>query len=242
MAKEIKAVKCPHCGSTQKTELKPDYYRCNSCQTEYYLDNDDININHTYNYTNSKPLNQDFKPNMSWIGLLIGFIIISGAVILINIFKPDRPKTTYASVGSSAEPANEYYVSRNSSIGFTNADNGPVVITIGKREYNGDDTKSGFYVQFYDPINQKEIKVSKVNSTFDEVDFNLEFREFGDGNLYYILNKSRLFSIDKSALKANDITESFFTKARGLESGIASLEFAYDDYGDGFKMCFIFLG
>ena len=47
MAKSIKAIECPKCGSTQKTAVRPDTFRCESCGTEYYLDNDDINVNYT---------------------------------------------------------------------------------------------------------------------------------------------------------------------------------------------------
>src|ERR1700748_2957999 len=48
MAKAIKVIQCPQCGSTQNTEIKPDFFRCSNCGTEYYLDNDYININYTY--------------------------------------------------------------------------------------------------------------------------------------------------------------------------------------------------
>ena len=47
MAKSIKAIECPKCGSTQKTAVRPDTFRYESCGTEYYLDNDDINVNYT---------------------------------------------------------------------------------------------------------------------------------------------------------------------------------------------------
>ena len=56
MTKRIKAVKCPQCGSTRAKELRPDYYKCSSCQTEFFIDSDDININHKY----ENPLNKKF--------------------------------------------------------------------------------------------------------------------------------------------------------------------------------------
>ncbi|MDO7874398.1 hypothetical protein Q5H93_06610 [Hymenobacter sp. ASUV-10] len=45
MAKALKVIQCPKCGSTQKTELRPDTFRCDSCGTEYFLDSDDLNVN-----------------------------------------------------------------------------------------------------------------------------------------------------------------------------------------------------
>jgi hypothetical protein len=47
MAKSIKAIECPKCGSTQKTAVRPDVFRCEGCGMEYYLYNDDINVNYT---------------------------------------------------------------------------------------------------------------------------------------------------------------------------------------------------
>jgi ribosomal protein S27AE len=40
MATEIKAIKCPQCGSTENTELEQNRFKCNKCGTEYFLDND----------------------------------------------------------------------------------------------------------------------------------------------------------------------------------------------------------
>ena len=55
MSKRIKAIKCPHCGSTKVKETRPDYYQCKACSTEFFLDDDDININHRYIAPNSNP-------------------------------------------------------------------------------------------------------------------------------------------------------------------------------------------
>ncbi|RZK38211.1 MAG: hypothetical protein EOO90_23010 [Pedobacter sp.] len=43
MPKEIKAIQCPKCGATQKEELRPEYFRCQNCDTEYFLDNEWLN-------------------------------------------------------------------------------------------------------------------------------------------------------------------------------------------------------
>ena len=48
MNKRIKVIKCPQCGSTKIEEIKPEHYRCKSCSSEFFLDNDDITIHHRY--------------------------------------------------------------------------------------------------------------------------------------------------------------------------------------------------
>ena len=40
MPTEIKAIKCPQCGSTENIELGQNRFKCKKCGTEYFLDND----------------------------------------------------------------------------------------------------------------------------------------------------------------------------------------------------------
>jgi DNA-directed RNA polymerase subunit RPC12/RpoP len=89
MAKNIKAIKCPHCGSIKITTLRPDYYKCDSCGTEFFLDSDDININHNYNYPRN---NQDqYKAIRIVLFAVVGFIalmFVIGALSAIFSKKP----------------------------------------------------------------------------------------------------------------------------------------------------------
>ena len=48
MPKHIKALKCPQCGSTRATLIREDHYRCDSCSTEFFLDSDEITIQHKH--------------------------------------------------------------------------------------------------------------------------------------------------------------------------------------------------
>ena len=45
MATKIKAVKCPQCGSEKHEKIDEKRFRCKSCGTEFYIEDDDININ-----------------------------------------------------------------------------------------------------------------------------------------------------------------------------------------------------
>ena len=50
MAKQIKVVKCPQCGNSKPTAIGKEHYRCSKCDTEFFLDNDDVNINVNHRY------------------------------------------------------------------------------------------------------------------------------------------------------------------------------------------------
>ena len=57
MSKRIKVIKCPHCGSTKVKETRPDLLtKCEACSTDFFLDDDDININHRYIAPQQHPL------------------------------------------------------------------------------------------------------------------------------------------------------------------------------------------
>ena len=44
MGTRIKPIKCPNCGSEKHTHKEDKCYLCLSCGTEFYIDDDDINI------------------------------------------------------------------------------------------------------------------------------------------------------------------------------------------------------
>jgi hypothetical protein len=50
MAKTIRPILCPQCGSPAKTTLGPDLFCCAACQTEYYLDTDEVSVTVHHQY------------------------------------------------------------------------------------------------------------------------------------------------------------------------------------------------
>jgi ribosomal protein L37AE/L43A len=63
MAQTIRPVLCPQCGSPQHTPLGPGLFRCAACQTEYYLDSDDVTVNVRHHYAPAAPVG---RPPLSW--------------------------------------------------------------------------------------------------------------------------------------------------------------------------------
>lgn len=240
MAKEIKAIKCPNCGSVSKTEIKPDYFRCNSCQTEYFLDNSDVNINYNHNYNNSNNLDIVNPKAVKIIGIVVGCIF--GLIVLTNILssifsrKPSSTNSTYsASSIISRDHDQGFYASRYTSLPFLRPSNKqPIVLMLENRNYKDQQNESedGTYLAFYDPVKKELISEEKVSSKrLSSSDF--KFKKFSDGNIYIVNDKSTFMKLDVENLKTIEVGKSFFDGHADLQIGVATMEFVYSNNGDG---------
>jgi DNA-directed RNA polymerase subunit RPC12/RpoP len=241
MAKEIKVIKCPNCGSVNKVELKPDFYKCSSCQTEYFLDNNDVNINYNHNYNHFNPPSANTERTLKIIGIVIGsifafFILI---FILTSIFS-SKHKNTNAVYSTSATSSREeedsgFYGSRYSNFAFLQPSNQqPIIVMLENRRYksNTNEEKNGTYIAFYNPIKKELVAEEKVsNESLSSSDF--KFRQFSDGNIYMVNNKTSFLKLDKEKLKTEDVGKKFFEGNPTLQIGVATMEFVYSDNGDG---------
>ena len=233
MAKQIKAIKCPHCGSIGKTEIKADHFKCNSCNTEYFLDNDDININHNINYNSPTPFSG--SPGAKKLGLIVGavviaFILFTLAIPLLFSSRKSVNRNEYV------RPEFSWYSSDVSA--YANKDGQPIVVILGVKRYSGNDNgnETGEYISFYNLLSDKELKTQKTGtfSLSNANDFKL--KQFSNGDFYGIANKAKVYKIDKENLLASNVTQSLFKDHAKLASGIANAEFAYDSYGEAFNV------
>jgi len=235
MAKQIKAIKCPHCGSIGKTEVKADHFICNSCNTEYFLDNDDININHNINY--NQPFTSATPANLKKVLLIIAVCIFAFFVILLLFPSPYRNRLNSYPVNEAQKET--FYWHYKDAKAYVNAEGKPFVLIFGTRSYmgtNSDDKKNAVYATFYDMLTGKELKTQKLenipSTTFDS----FSIKNFSNGDMYAIANKTLVFKVDKSNYSLSDVTQSLFQGHAKLASGIANAEFAYDSYGDAFNL------
>ena len=240
MAKEIKVLKCPQCGSTAKTEIRPDFFRCNNCQTEYYLDNDDvtINYNHNYNHRNSAPIDEGNKKVTRIVSIGVGIFVVF--IVLFNvvsaIFRSRTPSSSsnYAVSESSDKPDEIFSISRYNTMTFIKpGESKPTILIVEDRTYQSqsDKKKDGIYLTFYD-MELKKLAEQKVGED-DVSGSDVKLRTFSDGNIYMIVSKTKLLKLDPSTLKANDVGKTFFSTPSELQVGVATMEFVYEEKGDG---------
>ncbi|MBE9597671.1 hypothetical protein [Pedobacter sp. MC2016-24] len=241
MAKEIKAIKCPQCGSTDKTELRIDFYRCNNCQTEYFLDDNDVTINYNHNYNHNRP-NYTTNNNraIKVIGIFAG--VAFALVIVINtltvIFGSKRSSNTaavYSAGVTEREEDQGYSSSRYQNFSFLQTSTQqPVVMFMENRRYrsNVNKDKEGTYLAFYNPLTKKLLAEEKISDkSLSSSDFKI--RTFSDGNTYAINDKSSLLMLDKENFKMVEAGKRFFNAKQELQVGVATMEFVYEDNGDG---------
>lgn len=240
MAKEIKAIKCPNCGSVNKIELKPDFYKCTSCQTEYFLDSNDVNINYNHNFNNNNQFgdhSKTIKIVAIAIGCIIGFIVLIS--IVTSIFTNNK-KSNYSSYQSSnAKTEDEIDIGYN-AIRYTSysflipSSKQPVVTFLESRRYNdrSSEAKNGTYLTSYNPIKKELLAETKISDeSLSSLD--VKFKTFTDGNIYIVNNKTSLLKLNKENFKTEDAGKKFFEANTELQIGVATIEFVYDHNGDG---------
>ncbi|MCD2426228.1 hypothetical protein LQ567_25810 [Niabella pedocola] len=230
MAKQIKAIKCPQCGSVKATELKPDFYRCNSCGTEFFLDNDDININHHY-YRNTTPQPAVSPERVKKTALTVIFVFTGLMLLLMLPRMCSRHKNGYSAQTASGSKqqwtdAEVFYLEK--------PDGKPVYVIAGLRERNYNEKEHSLYIGFYDALTKKEIKLTELPLKVDR--FDGKFKYFSNGTLYFIINSKKLFTIDRQLLTAAEVQPDTYKDLPDLQPGFAKIEYGYHLEDDFFKI------
>ena len=236
MATEIKAIQCPKCGSTAKTDLGLDHFRCDSCGTEYFLDN-------RKTFAGPKPGIIDPRrpvtsPRRASVVIFFLFVILVGVLALFLIYISSTTSSPnnagFSGNSSSAEPATWQYVY---SYAYLSADGRPIIVAIGTLT---DNRTSGNlpepYIFFFDAIKNSLIKRFQIpgrdqSTTSDGWDF----KQFSNGDLFVESERKLLYKIDKEGYSIKDVTQTFGAGQPELSSGIAEVQFVYNS-GDGFKL------
>ncbi|MFY1045773.1 hypothetical protein [Chryseobacterium sp. GP-SGM7] len=229
MAKNIKAIKCPNCGSIKKTEIKADYFRCLNCDTEYFLDNDDINININQTPYQSSPQATVAKKNPT-SAVIIAVLLVFTLFMVINYFNKSSTKAI------SAETEKVKYDYYGGDIVYQNSNTGKaVLLRLGRENIVGADNSVDYvntHAVFVDPVSKKQFQDNIVFERTRRLnDYQSTFKVFQDGTIYMTYPGEKLFTIDRKNDKLVDVTQSIFSKHPEMRSGIAKIKLS-DDYFD----------
>jgi len=243
VAKNIKAIKCPNCGSIKKTEIKADYFRCLNCDTEYFLDNDDININinhtpyHDFSGATVAKKNTQRVVIFAVVAVLILFIVANAVIgsfsnnTTIPAYKPDDKY--------------EYY---SGEIVYQNSATGKAVfMRIGRENIVGENNNVDYinvHAVFIDPVTKKQIKDQLIFERKRRLDDHQSlFETFQDGTIYMTYADEKLFTLDRKSNKLIDVTKSLFNSHPELSAGLATISLRSDYFdlltNDGNKYFFI---
>ncbi|AMR33999.1 hypothetical protein A0256_22390 [Mucilaginibacter sp. PAMC 26640] len=225
MAKDIKAIQCPKCGSTFKQELKPDFYRCQNCQTEYFLDSDDT---HIYHHHEQVPPLQSSAPPVSPklpVYVLIGVIAFIAIVYVVTMLL--QPKRNATNTYATYKTPRSYY----SSFVYANTATGdPVYLRMGV-DYiaKGNNTsEQELHAQFNNAMDGKLIADRiMTDETMRNNRCSLTFKIYSPDVIYAIGCNTILLQLDTRNNRLTDVTKSTFKDYPELSSGVAKLEFNY---------------
>ncbi|GAB3637369.1 hypothetical protein GCM10027422_29590 [Hymenobacter arcticus] len=221
MAKTIRPIQCPQCGSPQNTPLGPDLFRCTACQTEYYLDSDDVTVNvrHHYPPTAAAPA---ARPPLSWgqrmaIGLcgLVGVGAVVWMVLLIAL--PPQP---YRGVTVVAKPI--FYLTHYV---YADAQRQPVYVTLRTQAPRWGSDSVTLYADFFDPRTgrlRREQVLEPLARRLD--DHRYEWHTFPNDQAY-LLGNEHLYRVEARTDQLTEVTNTLLASYAPASSGVAQVKF-----------------
>jgi hypothetical protein len=240
MAKAIKAIQCPKCGSPQKVEVRPDVFRCESCGTEYFLDNDDINVNYTVRQVPLPPVPAPAPQSRVLVGIIavVALLLVFGTRYWFRSASlPSAPTSQYSVTTSDDDDAytSHYRFSADETLLYLAPTQKPVLLQVGLRRYDRV-TPDSSYVNFVDATTGKLLKAAPLPVPPGTASPDFDLKPFANGELYILVNKTTVFRVDKASYTCKDVTKSLFQGQSELASGIATVEAGDNDYGDYFSV------
>ena len=228
MPTHIKALKCPQCGSTRATKISEDHYRCDSCSTEFFLDSDDITIHHK---VETKPAPNTFLRRLLLI-ILAPAAFFSLITIGLIVWGSSREETSRERDG---EEHMSYACER--LMAFSSTAGRPIVVLCGaarRDDSSGDWDHAKGFMYFFDGETYEIIKKLELPDVTGRVSVT-DARQFEDGTYYVVLNKKRLFAIDRSTLDVKEIHGEDY-KLPELSEGFGKVALYFHEYGDALKV------
>ena len=228
MPTHIKALKCPQCGSTRATKISEDHYRCDSCSTEFFLDSDDITIHHK---VETKPAPNTFLKRLL-LTILVPAAFFSLITIGLIVWGSSREGTSEKGRG---EEHMSYACER--LMAFSSTAGRPIVVLCGaarRDDSSGDWDHAKGFMYFFDGETYEIIKKLELPDVTGRVSVT-DARQFEDGTFYVVLNKKRLFAIDRSTLDVKEIHGEDY-KLPELSEGFGKLALYFHEYGDALEI------
>ena len=228
MPTHIKALKCPQCGSTRATKISEDHYRCDSCSTEFFLDSDDITIHHK---VETKPAPNTFLKRLL-LTILVPAAFFSLITIGLIVWGSSREGT---SEKGSGEEHMSYACER--LMAFSSTAGRPIVVLCGaarRDDSSGDWDHAKGIMYFFDGETYEIIKKLELPDVTGRVSVT-DARQFEDGTYYVVLNKKRLFAIDRSTLDVKEIHGEDY-KLPELSEGFGKVALYFHEYGDALEI------
>lgn len=223
MAKTIRPILCPQCGSPQHTPLGPSLFRCAACQTEYYLDSDDmtVNVRHHYAPVGTPPVG---RPPLSWgqrVAIGLCGLVAVGAVVWLVLLAAGLRQPYRESV-VVAKPI--FYVTHYV---YADAQQQPVYVTLRTQAPRWGSDSVALYADFFDPRTGRlrhEQELLPPHSTRTRGGHSGYWHTFPNGQIY-LLDGPTLYRLDAGADRLTEVTQTLLAHVPEASSGVAQVEF-----------------
>src|SRR4051812_21663922 len=122
---EIKAIQCPNCGSTQKAEIRRNHFRCESCGSEYVLDDGKSTV-----LVQAAPAAAAPAKTRTTVFAIVG-AALAVLIIIVVVGSSGSRNEYHSSTVPLVETLPDHRWSWRASFLFTTADRKPVLMSIG---------------------------------------------------------------------------------------------------------------
>ena len=228
MAKQIKVIKCPQCGNSKPTAIGKEHYRCGKCDTEFFLDNDDVNINVNHRYEQRTAV----RPASSSSGLSVIFGVIFVVLLVLTAgitFVTKQIRKASKNITTSS------VVSAKSDMVFSvllNVDGQAFAFYL--EDENTLLSNNGYTAAFYDIVDGKKVKIQEKLMANEKIN-KVECRKFqSDGACYVVINNRFLYKVDANAF--TDMAEEISARKPALNSGYSKIFLVPEEVGEGFSI------
>lgn len=215
MAKKIKAIKCPQCQSVKKEKLAEEHFLCSNCSTEYFLDNDDLNVH--INHHNAPQVENSFNKHRKVIVLgLFVFLLLS--IILPYLFSPVLKNNSEKSYPTKR-------IRNVISVPLETVENPLVLLLMSKRN----NRKETFFVRFYDLLDERAfppIPLVHNDGKYPRI------KTFASGKNYLLFrDDENIYEVDFAHQEFKSVSDQVLGEVPEFSSGVASIDFSSEDYG-----------
>lgn len=241
MSTKIRSIKCPNCGSEKHVQLGDKLYRCKSCGTEYFLDDDDITVHVKHHFDNGgfSSFNGNSNVSITSIAKVFAIIGVITFFLLFMIIYGLSSSSPSVSSRDSISVEDTYRaivpVRYNGHVCFFYLTNRSF-----SNWYSDDKTPpTGYYYGFIDPDSGKVLAdklfisdddARKIGMTAFHM---LEIQYLNQVKKWYITIPSQfILEIDPQTLTLKNVTKTIFAKKKAMSSGISSVNFISDTYED----------
>ncbi len=231
MAKTIKSISCPNCKSVDKKELGDNRFRCENCNTEYFLDDDYTHVVHHHkHYGETLSTGNYLRKVIISASVSIAVFI---AVFFIVMFISRVSSNT--DIGSASTYSNKIDLVDKELVLCKTKANKLLFVLVGiERSGSYPNYEDKLVAYFYDK-DAKKIKKQDIDFSFNKnvTGFPFDKQYMSNGDAYIMYNEKSLFKVDVERMEVLEMKDDFFNHPE-LASGVAKIEKYYDQ--DGFKL------